>query len=387
MSDDRERITEIAGRLMAENPFLSGTDADKQAAEILRRERMPFKLTRAGSIVIQAASWLVRGFLEQNSFAVLYAPFGAKKSFVTLDLSFATVSGTDFMGRKVAKQGAVVYIAGEGYSGLCRRLRAWEIIRGVSLRDAPIYFSSCPANLCDAAFFQYVIDEVKAVADLGTPPVLIVIDTWSRNIAGDENSSLDSAAAVRALDSLRAPYGASVLVVHHSGWDQSRTRGSTVLMAAADCAYRLEKQDDDETVSVLFSEKTKDGKSPDPIAFTLKDVGLNVFDDSGEELTSAATVHLPDYEVKQDGKGKKGTGRGKNQRVGMDALVFLHGQKTVFTQAEGKSDDEARVLLPEWKMEMSNRGVSAKRIPEVISSLLASGSIGSDSRGFWPPKS
>lgn len=300
-TDEREHLTEWAGRLMADDPTLSAEEADKKAAALIRREQSPFKLVRAGSLELSTPKWLIRGLLEKAVFAVLFAAYGATKSFLILDWCFSIATGIDSLGRKVS-QGPVIYVAGEGHGGLMRRAKAWEVLRGVSLADAPVFFSSCAANLCDDEFYSYVATEIAAVAELAGPPVLIVFDTWSRNIGGDENSSLDSAHAVRVIDSLRAPYNAAAVVVHHCGWDASRTRGSTVLMAAADAAYKVER--DAEGVSVLSVEKMKDGKNPAPIAYALHDVGLGLLDDEGIELTSAATEFLPEYEIKT-GKGKK----------------------------------------------------------------------------------
>ena len=291
-SDNKERMTETVARLMADDPAMSAADANTKAAAIIRREQSPFKLVRAGSLELSTPKWLIRGLLEKAVFAVLFAAYGMTKSFLILDWCFSIASGIDTLGCKVSP-GPVIYIAGEGHGGLMRRARAWEILRGVSLADAPIFFSSCAANLCDDEFYTYVAAEIAAVAELVGSPVLLVFDTWSRNIGGDENSSLDSARAVRVIDSLRAPYNAAAIVVHHSGWDASRTRGSTVLMSAADAAYKVER--DAEGVSVLTVEKMKDGKNPAPIAYSLRDVGLGVFDDEGVELTSAAIVQKEGY--------------------------------------------------------------------------------------------
>jgi len=376
--DEAERITEIAGRLIEADPGLSPQEADKQAAAIIekenRRARSPFKLAPAGNMELTAPEWLVKGLIEKNSFGVLYGAFGSAKSFLALDVAFSVGTGTPIFNGAETKAGPVIFVAGEGWQGLVRRLRAWELIRGRSVRDAPVYFSNSPANLCDAEFFQFVKGAVSDLAEQGAAPSLIIIDTWSRNLAGDENSSLDSARAVQALDELRAPYGAAVMVVHHSGWDKSRTRGSTVLMAAADYAFSITKEKDS-PVSVFECQKMKDGRTPEPICFDLMDAPLGIFDEDGDEITSAAVRFRPDLEPPEKGTGRSGaTKTGNNQRAALDCLKALWTKQATFNRVAG-IDAEPKISIAEWKNAMADAGLDRRRRSDVIRSLEKSGFV------------
>lgn len=377
-ADTAERITEIAGRLIEADPGLSPQDADKQAAAMIekekRRARSPFKLAHAGSMPLTAPEWLVKGFIEKNSFGVLYGAFGTAKSFTALDYAFSIGTGTKTFHGAETKPGPVVYVAGEGWQGLVRRLRAWEFIRGRTVKDAPVFFSNSPANLCDAEFFLYVRDAVSAIAEQGTPPALIIIDTWSRNLAGDENSSLDSARAVQALDELRAPYGSAVLVVHHSGWDKTRTRGSTVLMAAADYAFSISKEKGS-AVSVFECQKMKDGRTPEPICFDLLDAPLGIFDEDGNEITSAAVRFRPDLEPPEKGAGRSTAPKmGNNQRAALVCLQNLWTKQATFNRVAG-IDAEPKISIADWKNAMSDVGLERRRRADVIRSLEKSGYV------------
>lgn len=376
--DEAERITEIAGRLIEADPGLSPQDADKQAAAIIekekRRARSPFKLAPAGNMPLLAPEWLVKGFIEKNSFGVLYGAFGTAKSFAALDYAFSIGTGTATFHGAETKAGPVIYIAGEGWQGLVRRLRAWELVRGRSIKDAPVFFSNCPANLCDAEFFLYVKDAVTAIAEQGAAPSLIIIDTWSRNLAGDENSSLDSARAVQALDELRAPYNCAVLVVHHSGWDKSRTRGSTVLMAAADFAFSITKEKDS-PVSLLECQKMKDGRTPDPICFDLQDISLGVFGEDGEELGSAAVRCRPDIKPAEKSASRStGSRMGINQKAALDCLKSIWLKQAVFNRAAG-IDADPKISVDSWKEEISKSGIDRRRRSDVIRSLEKTGDV------------
>ncbi len=375
-ADTAERLTELAGKFM--DAGMTKEDADRQAAAIIdkenRRARSPFKLAPAGNMPLTAPEWLIKGLIEKNSFGVLYGAFGTAKSFAALDFAFSIGTGTATFHGAETKAGAVVYIAGEGWQGLVRRLRAWELIRGRSVRDAPVYFSNAPANLCDAEFFLYVKDAVSAIAEQGTPPSLIIIDTWSRNLGGDENSSLDSARAVQALDELRAPYGAAVMVVHHSGWDKTRTRGSTVLMAAADYAFSISKEKDS-PVSVFECQKMKDGQTPPPICFDLLDAPLGIFDEDGDEITSAAVRFRPDLEPPEKGAGRSTAPKmGINQRGALDCLHALWTKQVTFNRLAG-IDAEPKISIKDWKAAMEETGLDRRRRSDVIRSLEKSGYV------------
>ena len=72
-----------------------------------------------------------------------------------------------------------------------------------------------------------VVDELQ--------PVLVVIDTLARClVGGDENSARDVGMAVDVAERLRQVSSAAVLLIHHSGVDGARVRGSSALEGAAD---------------------------------------------------------------------------------------------------------------------------------------------------------
>ena len=63
---------------------------------------------------------------------------------------------------------------------------------------------------------------------------MVIIDTLNRNIGGSESSEDDMGAFIAAADRLRSQYGSTVLVVHHTGWNNERERGHSSLRGAAD---------------------------------------------------------------------------------------------------------------------------------------------------------
>lgn len=244
-----------------------------------------FPLVKYGSLTLEPPRWLIKGILEDNSLGVIFGASGHGKSYLVLDMAACIASGYDFHGRKTKQTGAVVYIAGEGHAGLSKRLRAWEIKTGADLSKAPLYISMKPAALCDDDYMRHVVDAVTRVGSVQRV-ALIIVDTWARNMAGDENSTVDTTTAIRAVDDLRALYQCTAIVVHHSGQAESeRGRGSSALRAALDIEYKVEINNG---IMMVKNTKMKDGEPPELMTFSFDFIDIGIDDEEGEPVTSAA---------------------------------------------------------------------------------------------------
>lgn len=233
---------------------------------------------------------LIDGIFDCGALAQLFGKSGCGKSFAAIDWACCVATGTDWCGRKVA-QGPVFYIAGEGHAGMRKRLKVWEQHHATPLADAPLFVSNVPAALMDAGNAANVARAVDALAAEHGVPMLIIVDTLARNLgAGEENSNADIGQFINNLDiHLRSRFGATVLIVHHTGHgEQERSRGASSLRAAMDHEYRLE---DKSGIRELTCTKAKESDPPPPMTFRLLPVALNGWmDDSGEFITSAVLV-------------------------------------------------------------------------------------------------
>ncbi|WP_172656298.1 AAA family ATPase [Halomonas sp. PR-M31] len=319
----------------------------------------PFAFAGAGELVaaLRPINWLVCDRLEADSLALMYGEPGHGKSFVALDLAASVATGTPWHDHPT-KQGAVFVVAGEGHNGIARRLKAWELARGISLNAAPLYVSRAAASLADPTSSAAVTAAIEAlVRDTGQKPALVVVDTVSRNLgAADENSSADMAAFVRSLDAMRHRWNASVLMVHHSGKDSAKgARGSTVLKGAVDAEYRVAK--DEAGVVCLEATKMKDAERPAEMAFDLKGVKLPLVDEEGADVWGAALKAVPDYQPAARGK----VGRGKNQTLALAALRGLYDDHRE-RLARGDGDpDAALVRIDDWRERLATDGLPRQR--------------------------
>lgn len=249
----------------------------------------PFPLISAAELTANPIriQWLLKGHVECGSLNLLFGEPAAGKSLFALDWAFCVAHGIHWHGYRT-EQTDVVVIAGEGFAGIGRRIKALEVKYS---RPSPIrlYISQRPANLIDENNAQWIADTVKAACQ---NPGLIIIDTLHRNMTGDENSSADIGQFVANIDNHIRPLGAAVLIVHHSGHGTAqRSRGSSSIRAAMDAEFSATK---DGANVVLTCTKSKDFEAFSPQQFTLKTVDLPWPDDDGEPLKSVVLEHAGD---------------------------------------------------------------------------------------------
>ena len=209
--------------------------------------------------------FLIGDVVVRKSLPVLVGPPGSGKTLIALSMAASIATGFRWMGREV-QTGPVLYVAAEGSAGLGARVRAWKAEHGCAL--APnILFLCEPASLAEPADVQKLLAEIELLPE---PPVLVVIDTLSRCMAGlDENNQADMSRFVAGADEIRERTGAAVLIVHHSNAAGDRERGSTVLRGAADTMIFAKAEDGVVTVECA---KQKDAAPFDKIRLELRPV-------------------------------------------------------------------------------------------------------------------
>lgn len=170
--------------------------------------------------------------------------------------------------------------------------QAWENVHGVkvdnlALVNRPVF----PVRN------QEVLQVVKAARDVeakkGKPVQLIVIDTLARCFGGnDENDAKDMGAFIEGCDTIKRETGATVLVVHHSGKDDTKgARGSSAFRAALDAEFNVRREGDGGAI-ILTCTKMKDAEEPRPAAFDLREAELFT-DRDGETMASLVLRDTP----------------------------------------------------------------------------------------------
>lgn len=321
------------------------------AQKPIRRE--PFPLHSFENIPLEPPKWLVKGILEDNSFSCFFGASGTGKSYTVLSMACCIATGKPFFGHAIKTTGPIIYVAGEGFAGIAKRLFAWEKYHDTKIPPETIFVSGCPAALGDDDFMQHVTEAVARVAEAHGRPALIIIDTWARNMTGNENDTADTSAAIRSLDQLRMDYRCAAIVVHHTGKaDSERARGSSALRAALDTEYQVDNTKDIVTVR---NTKMKDGESPDPMVFSFEYVDLGITDDDGEPVFSSVITPVAEglLTMKNPIETKKSE----------DAAI-----KILMKHPEG-------MPIREFHAEMKNCGMSQKTVKRTKDSLEAAGQV------------
>lgn len=337
-----------------------------------------FRLMRAGNLQPTAPAWLIRGFLERDSLALVFGDPGVGKSFLALDWACHIATAREWLGQRVAG-GPVIYVPGEGHNGIARRLKAWQIRHGVDLGGHPLFVANHAAEMNNPESAAGLEAAIDAAATYAGEPRLVVLDTLARNFGpGDENSTQDMTAFIAAADHVRLRYRCAVLLVHHSGHaDKTRARGAMALKGALDTELRLER--DETGVIRLEASKMKDGPHPDPLAFRLRAVELGLLSEDGQPVTSAVLDPTSYEPPPVQGKA----GRGKHQTLALEVLAELYAKHRATREASGHDPDGARVSIDDWRSACIDKGIKRNRFGEVRDSLTSASAIHLEHGYVW----
>lgn len=284
-----EALREAAGAMFAGFAPPPWSEETSRPADSLRGAgaRRGFSLVPVGALELREPQFLIADLIEEGALVQIFGEPGAGKSLIAYDMAACVAAAQPFHGRAVAKSGPVIVLAGEGHNGIKRRFAAWEKLTGRSLDEAPLLVSQSPAQLLDPASVKEVALQVDEVTGQHGNPVLVVVDTLARNFGpGDENSNRDMSEFVAVLDAVKARYGCTVLLVHHSGHGEAgRARGASALRAAVDAEFSVRKAG--AGALAVSCTKMKDALTPPDFAFTIESVELGARAD-GQLITGPA---------------------------------------------------------------------------------------------------
>jgi hypothetical protein len=249
-----------------------------------------------------AQPWRVKGALPSRGVAFIVGQSKAGKSFLAIDTVLRIAAGAQAVLGRSARRCGVVYVAAEDPNGCRARVAAWRL-KYHRTSPTPFELIGQGMNLLDEGD---VADLKATLADIaerfeaeGHPLGIVVLDTLSRCIPGvDENSSTDMSRAFGALEEIEKATGALILVVAHfgkAGGDKG-IRGWSGFDANSDATITLERDGDDPHLRTLTLAKVKNGIDGGKLSFRLESVGLGIFDEDGDEITSC----IPAFEAASD---------------------------------------------------------------------------------------
>lgn len=305
--------------------------------EVGRRRFQPMSRTEAANIVAPAP--LVEGLLLSDTKARLSGPSGTGKTWVVLDLAAHVAAGMAWQGRAVTKA-RVLYVAGEGAPSFDSRITAWEMKHN-QVAEVDI-IADAPQIQSDADWRSFC-EEMMAAENYG----LIIFDTQGSITVGmEENSNKDANVALSRLDFVRKLTHACLLLVHHTGHEETgRARGASAWLGGLDTELLL--SGDVKTELKLTSAKQKYIESGKPLRMRTEVVG-------------GGRVVVPTRTALQ---GAGGFFSGSEQAEESARVTELFDKIVKYYEAGGSSKPSVRALAQVLRVELgvkaSNQDVHA----------------------------
>ena len=270
-------------------------DADSAAGDIF--------LSRSELNDLPGIEPLIDGVINKAGIVWMSGKFGTYKTFVALAWSCCVATGRAWEGHRVTASGPVVYVAAEGHRGLSGRLRAWEAEYNGGKEIAGLIVTRKGMNPRDPQQMHQLTRKVQE-----TGAVLVVFDTLHRCTPGMRENDADAVGvAFAGIQKLKNDTDATVMVLHHTGYEGMHARGSSAQEDDADDAFviKLGGNGEDrgpEISRTLCQRKTKEGATDQK--WELEFVSEDPFNDgtkaSGFVRVSAGTGFRAKHESNVD---------------------------------------------------------------------------------------
>jgi AAA domain len=270
---------------------------------------------------LPAPTWQVDRILPAGGTTLLVGRKGTYKTFLALDLAASIATGAEWHGHATTPAKVVVYIAGEGRSGIGARLAAIREARGIATTRILVY--PAPLALLTMASADRLADGILAKLEQFAPdlagalPVVTVWDTLHRCIKGaDESASATVGLAYGTLDRMRERLDlVTALLLHHPSKLSDDGRGSTAWEDDADAVWTTERETGSRLVT-LKNTKQKDAEEHEPITLELITAG-----DSLVVTSHGADWKLTDHRTLSPG-----------ERKALDTLSAFHPEAIGWTR-------------------------------------------------------
>lgn len=237
-------------------------EAQRQVVELAHsdvaapRERFKASLHRRSELrTLPKVEPLIEGLISRRAAVTMFGAYGVGKSFMNISMACSIATGHNWLGHEVNRV-PVMYVIGEGASGLDDRISAWEKAWRCEVSDEDLIISVKPDSLADSMTWIALTEECR---DLGIG--FVIIDTFS-STAPDADETKDAPGIMRSLSDLATAIDGTALLTHHPGWsDATRTRGGYQLEGNADEVLVLDHLDKSCGLFTVTRKKVKEGQS------------------------------------------------------------------------------------------------------------------------------
>lgn len=250
------------------------------------KPKPPLQLIPWNKITLGTAPrYLIKNLIPKTGLVVVYGPPKCGKTFWLFDVLMHIALGWEYRGRRT-HQGGIVYCLFEGQDGFAARKEAFQQRFLSEHADDDVAFVLMPTKI------ELVKDHPRLIETIlkqngGVRPAVVTLDTLNRSFTGSESSDEAMTAYVAACDAIREALDCVVVIVHHSGLAEGRSRGHTSLLGAADTQIGVRR---DAIGNVVTSvEYMKDGPDGHTTTSRLDTIDVGT-DEDGDVITSCVMV-------------------------------------------------------------------------------------------------
>jgi hypothetical protein len=282
--------------------------------------------------------WLVDKTLPKVGKALIAGQWGTYKTFIALDLSASVMTKRFFAGRRVDRQGGVLFVAAEGQDEVRVRLKGLAIDKVAPFAEQEgaiavdpakmpfVWIERCPQLTADDALpkLRKIVSAAAAgmTARHELPLTMMIIDTLMP-AAGfrDANDSSETQRVMSVLTAIALEFQILVLAVDHFGKDVTTgTRNSSVKEDAVDAVLALLAERDlagNVTNPRLAIRKVRGAATGQELAFKTRSVVV----DENLGFDSVTTL-VVDWFLPADGAGNTPLSGSKTKRWPKSLIIF-----------------------------------------------------------------
>ena len=310
--------------------------------------------------------YLVKGLLGgAGTVSVLRAPSNTGKSAVAVAVAAHVAMGEPLCGLRV-RGGGVLYVAAEAAGSIRLRLQPW---RGRLEGKAPFRVLGAPVDLRSSLDRDALAVQARAIPGPGIR--LVVLDTLICSMGdGDENASRDMHAVVEGAQDVARHLGAHVMLVHHTGHQEGRMRGSSAILAAVDTELALERDREDPGLIRLSAPKQRDMDRSLWLAARLDGRVLG-YDSDGDPVTTVEAMLAPGEAPAP--KPARKNGAGGKAKPSTDWPALAREALAAMPAGEARSAADLAAGIPEQHPVRAGHrpDTVAKRVREALRALAA----------------
>ncbi len=228
----------------------------EERVEVVAERNAPVDWATLWAQADEPVQWLAEPLVEAGTSVALYSPPKVGKSLLALDVCAGIATGRKVLGKPAQAPRRVLYLDAENTPrDLVERLTAMGYSPAdLDDRFAYVSFPTLPPLDTEQGGREFV-----ALLDKHRPD-LVVLDTVSRFVAGDENDARTYADLYRLSLVKAKQRGIAVLRLDHAGKDVAKgQRGSSAKSADVDTVWRLELVSERDPAVRLTRDVTRNG--------------------------------------------------------------------------------------------------------------------------------